>query len=233
MFRLICTTLSIVAVVCPGSAATLGDALFPISKGTYWIYRGEVTWEDNKEKKSTPVELKMEVVERISRPDGVAAVLKGYPAELTRYSPGRERHDYLLIRLGETKFYLVTGSALPGALESIQNPDQRLSELVDESQLMLQFPLKAGAVFGEPDQLKRGDNMYVWWVELESLVRLTHIQGVPSGKQREYSMAFRTHPDHTYITFVPGVGITSYLYGHHGTASEVSVHLVKVHLQHK
>ena len=39
--------------------------------------------------------------------------------------------------------------------------------------------------------------------------------------------AMRTNPEHEIVTFVPGVGITAYVYAHHGTVSEVNVRLVE------
>lgn len=223
-YTILCMT---VALAWPTYSTQLSEDVFPMTKGTYWIYRGEVTWQDNNETKSAKVEWKMEVVECISRKDGGAAVLKGHPEDLRGYSPGRERLDHLLVRIGKTKWYLVDGPDFASAMRSFQNPEQLLSELVDESQLILQSPLKTDMVFGEPDQLKREDRMYIWHIENESRVRLAGVAGAPRGKQTEYSIAFLTNPEHTYISFVPGIGVTKYIYGHHGTVSSVSVRLMK------
>jgi hypothetical protein len=35
-------------------------------------------------------------------------------------------------------------------------------------------------------------------------------------------------PDHHFLDIVPGLGITRYLYGHHGTVAESEVKLISV-----
>jgi hypothetical protein len=58
-------------------------------------------------------------------------------------------------------------------------------------------------------------------------VRL-NVKGVPSGEQAlEYELTYRANTDHTIISFVSGIGITSYVAGHHGTVSEVNVKLTE------
>jgi len=39
-------------------------------------------------------------------------------------------------------------------------------------------------------------------------------------------MAYRSNPDHTFIEFAPSIGITGYVYGHHGTVASADVTLV-------
>jgi hypothetical protein len=228
MFQKTCRIAFTIAVVLPSCGFAISPELFPMSKGTYWIYRGEVKWQYDETVKSARVEWKMEVVETIFRTDGAAAVLKGGPWDLPWFQPNRERGDYLLVRIGQTKFYLLSDKAAK-ALERLKDPSQLLADLVDDSDLILQFPLKEGARFGEADQLDREDGMYAWRVERPERVSLRGIKGSPRGEQIEYSIAFLTNPEHTYISFVPGIGITGFLYGHHGTVSEVWLKLLEFH----
>jgi hypothetical protein len=41
-----------------------------------------------------------------------------------------------------------------------------------------------------------------------------------------YVLGYRTLPDEETLTLVPGIGITSFAYVHHGTIVEANVHLV-------
>jgi hypothetical protein len=198
MFQRACWIAFTIAVVFPSCGFVNSPKLFPMTKGTYWIYRGEVKWQDGERVKSAKVEWKMEVVEAIFRTEGAAAVLKGSPWDLPWFQPNRERGDYLLVRIGQTKFYLLRHKKVDQALERLKDPSQLLADLVDDSDLILQFPLKEGARFGEADQLDREDGMYAWRVERPERVRLRGIKGSPRGEQIEYSIAFLTNPDHIY-----------------------------------
>ena len=46
-------------------------------------------------------------------------------------------------------------------------------------------------------------------------------------KMSQFLLSFRTRPDHTIIEFVPGIGITRYVYVHHGTVAEADVKLIE------
>jgi len=189
---------------------------FPMSKGSYWIYRGNVSWQDDDEIKSRKIEWKMEVTESISRADGVVAVLKGHPGDLTWFEPGRDRGNYLLIKIGDSRYYLLQESRFDQAYTRVEDPAEPLDSLVRDHELILQLPLKPGSRFGEADQMNRSDNMYTWYVE--------------SVKRGRYDLTFSTNPDHLFITYVRGTGITSFIYGHHGTVSLVDVRLAVSHV---
>lgn len=57
------------------------------------------------------------------------------------------------------------------------------------------------------------------------------IRGVPSARPRmEHTLIYRTNPDHQVAAWLPGIGLTAYVYSHHGTASEVNMKLVEFHV---
>lgn len=61
---------------------------------------------------------------------------------------------------------------------------------------------------------------------------LKNIKGRQSEKEGvKYLLARRTGPDHTFIEFMPGVGILRYTYGHHGTGAEADLRLVEFQKQ--
>jgi hypothetical protein len=89
-----------------------------------------------------------------------------------------------------------------------------------------------GDVFGADPETKRRfpDGRYAWCVDDRSTVSLAGIKGVPQERRSTaYALAYRTNPDHQIATYVPGIGLVSYVYSHHGTVSEVDVRLVEFH----
>ena len=76
-------------------------------------------------------------------------------------------------------------------------------------------------------EIKRDDNMYCWAAEKVKL-HLNGVKGVSPQKEfTGFELAMRALTDHQFVTFVPGIGITAYIYGHHGTVSEGDVKLVE------
>jgi hypothetical protein len=60
---------------------------------------------------------------------------------------------------------------------------------------------------------------------------LEGVKGVSSNQQFiEATISYYANTDHTWFRFVPGVGITSYIFGHHGSVSEAEHKLVEFHL---
>ncbi len=218
-----------VATNFPSCSLADSSEFFPMSKGTYWIYRSTLLWQDGDTIRSGKVDWKMEVVDRIVRQDGVVAVLKGYPGDLAWFDPDRKPGDCLLVRIGETKLYLLHGDVFDNVLQRLMRSGEPLANFVDDSKLILQLPLKKGARFGEEDQMNRQDSMYVWTVQEERRFSAAGIKGISGKKRIEYSVVFSTNPDHIIATFVPGVGITSYFYAHHGTVAEADAKLVRFH----
>ena len=44
---------------------------------------------------------------------------------------------------------------------------------------------------------------------------------------RDFTLVYRTNPDHQIIDFVPGIGIVGFQYVHHGTLSETDLGLIE------
>ena len=94
--------------------------------------------------------------------------------------------------------------------------------LLKEEGLRYGFPLKVGLKWDESD-LKRGDNMYCWYVEkIENVT-------VPAGIFKDcFKIVFDTCPDTETEWYCPGVGIVKYEYRHHGTITNETKELVKI-----
>ncbi len=197
---------------------------FPLSQGAYWVYQGTVKWTEETEVFEESLTWKMEVVEVIERGHVVGYVLKGHPADLIWYEKGKERGNHVIIQVGTGRYY----ASDQASLERLKDEEDFLLGLVHESQLILDIPLIPGKFFGEVEQLTRPDASYSWFVGQEQPVKLEGIKGVsPSREVPQYTLNFRTRPDHQIIEFVPGIGITRFVYVHHGTVSEVDVRLIE------
>src|SRR5262245_61232464 len=84
------------------------------------------------------------------------------------------------------------------------------------------------------------------WVKIRSIARtictvglcakpaqskIEGVKGMSSNQQFiEATISYYANTDHTWFRFVPGVGITSYIFGHHGSVSEAELKLVEFHL---
>lgn len=197
---------------------------FPLADGAYWIYQGKVTWEDNGEVKSENLEWKMEVVEVIDRGDIIGYRMLGYPGDLAWYEEGKERSQYAILQAGSGSYYL---SELD-ALERLKDNNDLLGFLVSEGQILLNIPLSNGKRFCEAEFITNPYGDYCWVVGLQEKVDLDKVIGVDSREPVDgFPIRYVTNPDHTVITFVPGVGITHYVYGHHGVLSEVDLQLIE------
>jgi hypothetical protein len=94
--------------------------------------------------------------------------------------------------------------------------------------VILDLPLAKGKLFGDSERVARHDAMYCWSVDDVSHRTLKGVAGVDATKLRvTYSLIFRTNPDHQIVSFTPGIGITGFVYSHHGTVSEVNVRLIR------
>ncbi|HZU24315.1 MAG TPA: hypothetical protein VFA04_02265 [Bryobacteraceae bacterium] len=209
----------LVLTLCASSVVSAAD-IVPMEKGTAWTYRGEVAWAgDGDQVKRAKVQWKMEVVDSQRQGRYRVARLMGYPSDLTFYQPDRQRGCHLLIAV-DVKLYLTGCPAGDTALTGID-----FSKLTNDD-LILELPLEKGNTFAADSQ--RDDTMYAWHVEDVGPAKVAGIAGVrPDFHGRQYDLIYRTLPDHQIAIWVPGLGLTSYIYSHHGTASQVDIRLIE------
>ncbi len=216
-----------------GGAAQSGEEAqrgFPLAKGTMWVYQGTTKWTQPKtgEVEERAVTWQMRITDLFTRGQVIAAVLKGHPADLAHFESGKEQGDYLIVRVGPGAYYLLRHTRGQEALRRLRDENDLLHGLVRGEEIFLDTPLTPGKIFGDAAQITRQDGSYCWTVESTRPAELEGIKGISSSDRRaEYHLVFRTRPDHEEIDFVPGIGITRYTYGHHGTVSETDVKLVE------
>jgi len=194
---------------------------FPLAKGSYWIYEGERKWQGHGPKVfSKEITCRTEVMDRIERTGVVAAVVRGYPV------CGEDLE--VLISADGHHFYLLPAES--SVLKRLKDPNDALVDLARDDQIELVLPLVKGERFCEASQMIRPDGFYCSVVEEQRREKLRGVSGISGDLERTaYQITFRTLPDYTAIDFVPGVGITSYDYVHHGTIDEEHLKLVEFH----
>ncbi len=205
------------------TVAQQSEEFFPLSAGNYWIFKGSVKWGDS-EGQSKNITWKMEVIDRVKNGPYEIAVMKGHPGDLCWYEPGRKPSRYLIV-WKDSKYYEVS---IHNDFDKLVNDEAYLFSKTNFNSLFLVDPLKKNLEFGNDPDIHRDDTFYEWLVEDEERGSLSGIGGIPRReKVQKYTLVYRTMPDHQIVEFVPSVGITKYIYQHHGTVSEVDVRLTE------
>jgi hypothetical protein len=211
------------------TTAPVGDdsAVFPFVEGTTWTYAGAVKWTDRHNvPRSSKVRWSSKVVAAFGGGDVAAALLEGGVWDLAWWSPEDRAGSYVLLRVG-TRYYLVQDNAKSVFAAAKGSGGRRLPANLEESP-WFGTPLKPGQLYRAADVRPRADRMYGWSVDSAAPATL-NVAGVTGTKRRAYVLSFHSLPDEETITLVPGIGITSFAYLHHGTTAEADVHLIAFH----
>jgi hypothetical protein len=189
-----------------------------LEKGTTWLYSGTVGFQGTG---GQPQEIQMswktEVLDSVEQGRSIAVLLRGDPRDLIWYSGPPKPACYLVITVEDRELYFQRW-------ESCALPRGDLSLLRVRNNLLLKMPAQKGDFYGDGP-----DSRYGWSVEDRQPAQLASIKGIPVGRDYvEYTLAYYTNPDHQIAKFVPGVGLISYSYSHHGTVSEVHMQLVEM-----
>ncbi|HXQ25258.1 MAG TPA: hypothetical protein VN822_02515 [Candidatus Acidoferrales bacterium] len=205
---------------------------FPLARGTYWIYRGLVrsSVQGSTVGKVAHVTWKMSVVQTVQRDGVVAAVVSGFPGDLDWTDGDAKPQLSILIRTQDAKFYLNSPGDGGDTLRQLDEPTYPLQDLIKEDDLFLQLPLAEGKEFGcDQEGAGRDDTLYCWVTGPPHTAALDGVKGVGPGTRVAYEVRYQTLPDDVEFEFVPGVGMTSYGYHHHGTIADTELHLVEFH----
>src|SRR5258706_15490820 len=77
------------SALCAGQIAGQPDTeVFPMRKGTRWIYRGEVASQTSGKVLTTQLDWTMEVMDNVQRGRYNVALILGHPKDLTWYEKG-------------------------------------------------------------------------------------------------------------------------------------------------
>jgi len=214
------------------------EDFFPLTKGSYWIYKGPTKWIglNSGEIIKKTLTWKMEVVDAFTYNSADVAVIKGHPSDLAWYDEGKSRGNYLIIRFPaemthkSDKFVLLRDQQADEALKKMLNKEYHFSNFSEYSDydLFLDFPLIPGEKMEQSEQTSRPDNFYCWFVESKDQIQLSKVKGIsPSRKMTHYRLVYRSMPDDTTIEYAQGIGIIRYAYNHHGTISQTDLRLIE------
>ena len=205
------------------------EEFFPMAVGTYWLYEGTVSWTDsgNDKPATQQISWKMSVNQVIRKKDLVAAVVMGFPADLD-FSAGAVPQPWLILQ--DDKHHLFHVNLGPNYdLTKFDGPDPSFAPFMDADALLFQWPLRKGAKFCNDEDKGREDNMYCWVVSQETTKPEISIKGAPAGTLQVFELQYRCLPDDTTMELVPGLGLLSYQYHHHGTVADTELRLVEFH----
>lgn len=211
-------------------ASAKEDTYFPLFPGTTWVYRGRVTWfnVEKAQNESSEVTLTTKVERVIHRPGVTFAVLSGFPADLDWSGGEAEGKPFLLAETDKHEVFL---DPVPPDFDysKLEKDSTSLKPFLAEDNLFFRWPLRKGMKFGDPEQFKREDNEYCWFVAEHALKELGGIQGLPARRAEVSVLRFVTNPDDTRVELAPGVGVLRYEYHHHGSTADTSVRLAEFH----
>lgn len=204
---------------------------FPLAQGTYWVYQGFVrsSVQGSESGKTTRVTWKTEVTRAIYRDGMTVAVVKGMPGDLDWSDGDATPKLSVIIRSRDAKFYLLEDDEAKGAIAELDNPNYSWQQVPIDDDGFLQLPLSQGQRFCDPGAMQREDGEYCWVTGPEHKVALAGAKGIPPGKHIAYTVEFRTNPDDMEFDFVPGIGMVTYEYHHHGTIADTELHLIEFH----
>ncbi len=206
------------------------DLFFPLTPGTWWLYRGTVTWTDQQTEKGAQadVTLKMTVEKVIQKPEFLIAVLSGFPRDLDWATGEVAAMPWLLIETSRREVFL---NPLPPDFDyaKLDKDAASLDKLLAEDNLLFRWPLKQGMKFGDAESVRRDDGHYCWVVATQETKKLGDIQGLAAKSAEVFQLQYVTNPDDTEMEISPGIGILNYQYHHHGTLAETDLTLVEFH----
>jgi len=217
------------AAVNAHNTETIGGIL-PLKVGTYWVYEGTVSWFDAEKEDTASEKVSWRMsVDKVVRKDGiVAAVVTGFPQDLD-WSTGKvEPKPWLFLE--DTKHqvhYLDMGPDFD--LSKYEKGNASFEKFLVDETLLFQWPLKKGAKFCDEEGKNRDDMMYCWFVAEAKKKKLENINGAPANEVDVFELKYTSNPDDTTMELVPGVGMVSYRYHHHGTIADTDLQLVEFH----
>jgi hypothetical protein len=202
-------------------------AVFPFAKGTVWTYAGTVRWTGSRNRpESRDVRWTSEVVDAFDRGDAAGVLLHGGVWDLAWWSPQTRPADYAVLRLGN-RYYLIQADPKRVFARVEASGRAGLPGNAERDQRWFDAPLKPGRLLRPSGVAPRSDTRYGWLVERAVPVKLA-VTGIAPGERTGYELRYTTLPDEQRVTVVPGAGITSFVYEHHGTVAEAHLHLVEM-----
>jgi hypothetical protein len=228
--------LSVMALAWCSARTVFADQpeLFPLQKGNFWIYEGDVSWvEANPATGKNQIYRKhltwrSEVTATEKKDNFLAALLHGFPTDLTWYDSHTVPSDRLLLLIG-TDYYEITDHAVETFQKIVAAKGDwgKCYQDIDAAQSFLPGPLAGGKYFGgSPGNYISGRYCYI--IDDPAPFDLASVKNAPKlAHPVGYSIGYHANPEEDEMEVVPGLGIVHYGYIHNGTTMNVDIHLVK------
>ncbi len=205
--------------------------MIPSGVGTYWVYDFDSREQGaGTEVKTVKTKHKLTVLEEVTRPGIKIALVE------KKDLSGREPLAYVVRQVfNNDRFYEYDVAAEERESEWVTLRNSvaagQMPEVPEENCLQMVLPAKVGTFWDNEGTPDRTDGMYCWRIEkIGSTQVFREIAGIRvPHNTAEYTMAFRTCPDHQLRTYVPGLGFTNMQYRHHGTVLDTDEHLIEFH----
>jgi hypothetical protein len=197
----------------------------PLEKGMQWTYEGKVRWTsvNSAPKGPTKVRWVMEVLDLVTNQSARAAVIRGMPDELSGYDAGFQPRYSVLLCVSNRVFRFCEATeqrARNKAHDLLRSSPQTVSDCNE----YLVLPLAKGKEWAGDDE--RPDHWYRWYVEAERRTPM-RVKGYPGSRSvPTWTIAYRTCPEHEIVEIAEGIGITRFVYEHHGTVQWADVRLI-------
>jgi hypothetical protein len=220
-----------VGVICMAGRLTAAPPVaspIPLETGSRWTYEGkiETALSGSATTLVTNISWVMEIIDSKKNSTAQAAIVRGFPDELPWYEPAQVPGFCVLLNFSNHvyQFKSPDEKQARSILQDALNEPGKFSARAHDDDELFTLPLARDKRWG--GDTKREDGYYCWRVEEEKQDTL-HIEGVASNQTATvFTLAYRSLPDHQLAEVVPGLGITRYVYVHHGTVATVDVHLV-------
>jgi hypothetical protein len=178
-------------------------------------YRGSVSFLERKKVKTDSISWSMRIDEIFERGSIRAWNITGHPIDLAWYKPGMRPIPRTIVEVAGRTYYLCPASVF----NRVKDMNDSLKGLVWESEIVLDLPLSKGRQFGEAQQLKRKDGLYVWRVtEVRDSVRILQ-QGL-HDTLRVHTVVYRALNSVMTTEWVQGLGLIRFKYHHNGTPAD-------------
>ena len=183
---------------------------FPCKPGMVITYQGQGQWQEGSGA-ATVVSRKVTWHTRYLACSHTAtktvAVVRGLPWDLEWYEPGTKPGTYAIIQTPKGLFIL--------AISYRHNLNPATIKKGDGNRI-LRFPVKESTCARH--NREHPYETYCWFLN-----SVRH-----QGHKTAWKIVFRTLPDYTSMTIVPGIGMTTFRYKHFGTVAQVRMHLVRI-----
>jgi hypothetical protein len=214
---------------CAQSIAPAEPPIFPMAKGTSWVYSARVKFGKAGTEVAGIKTLRwiVTVMDTAQKDDISAALLKGGPWDLAWYEATVKPQEHLVVRMG-TSYYLLhdDAAATLAAIKAGKTGDLK-ERLADD--IWFQLPMEISDNYCSPEA-EEGAPLNCWSVERITTTHSLKVAGFKAAAEStEYLLSFMSNPDTEMVTLVPGVGILSWFYQHHGTVAEASLKLLEFH----